>query len=35
MNRAITIRYISVLLVLLSAIVAVADCYINSVVHTT
>ena len=33
MNRAITIRYISVLLVLLSAIVAVADCYINSVVH--
>ena len=33
MNRAITIRYILVLLVLLSAIVAVADCYINSVVH--
>ena len=32
MNRAITIRYISVLLVLLSAIVAVADCYINSLV---
>jgi hypothetical protein len=32
MNRAITIRYISVLLVLLSAIVAVADCYINSFV---
>ena len=32
MNRAITIRYISVLLVLLSAIVAVADCYINSAV---
>jgi len=32
MNSAITIRYISVLLVLLSAIVAVADCYINSVV---
>lgn len=33
MNRAITIRYISVLLVLLSAIVAVADCYINSLVY--
>ena len=33
MNRAITIRYISVLLVLLSAIVAVADCYINSFVY--
>jgi hypothetical protein len=32
MNRAITIRYISVLLVLLSAIVAIADCYINSAV---
>ena len=32
MNIAITIRYISVLLVLLSAIVAVADCYINSFV---
>ena len=32
MNRAITIRYISVLLVLLSAIVAVADCYINSLI---
>jgi hypothetical protein len=32
MNIAITIRYISVLLVLLSAIVAVADCYINSLV---
>ena len=32
MNSAITIRYISVLLVLLSAIAAVADCYINSVV---
>jgi hypothetical protein len=32
MNSSITIRYISVLLVLLSAIVAVADCYINSVV---
>jgi hypothetical protein len=32
MNSAITIRYISVLLVLLSAIVVVADCYINSVV---
>ena len=32
MNRAITIRYISILLVLLSAIVAVADCYINSLV---
>ena len=29
MNRAITIRYISVLLILLSAIVAIADCYIN------
>ena len=33
MNRAITIRYISVLLVLLSAIMSVADSYINSVVH--
>lgn len=32
MNRAITIRYISVLVVLLSAIVAIADCYINSAV---
>jgi len=32
MNRAITIRYISVLLVLLSAIVAISDCYINSAV---
>jgi hypothetical protein len=32
MNRAITISYISVLLVLLSAIVAIADCYINSAV---
>jgi hypothetical protein len=32
MNRAITIRYISVLFILLSAIVAIADCYINSLV---
>ena len=32
MNRAITIRYISVLFILLSAFVAIADCYINSLV---
>ena len=32
MNSAITIRYISVLFILLSAVVAIADCYINSLV---
>jgi hypothetical protein len=32
MNSAITIRYISVLFILLSAAVAIADCYINSLV---
>lgn len=35
MNRAITFRYISVLSVLLSAFIAVADCYINSAISTS
>ncbi len=32
MSTAITIRYISVLLILLSVIVSITDCYINSIV---
>lgn len=35
MNRSITFRYISVLSVLLSAFIAIADCYINSAISTT
>ena len=30
MNTSITIRYISVLLILLSAVISITDCYINS-----
>lgn len=35
MNRSITFRYISVLSVLLSAFIAIADCYINSAISTS